>query len=137
MWEGLQSLTEQHPQLLAWSSLIGIALSLGSLLLLPAIFIQLPEDYLVDRTARQRRRHPLVRLLLLVMKNTCGATLLLLGLLMLVLPGQGLLTILAGLLLLDFPGKAKLELRLIQRPLIFRSVSRLRKRAGKPPLRLP
>ena len=36
------------------------------------------------------------------------------GILMLVLPGQGLLTILVGLMLSDYPGKFKLEKELLK-----------------------
>jgi hypothetical protein len=59
-----------------------------------------------------------------------------LGLLMLVLPGQGLLTLLAGLLLLDLPGKRRLERRIIGSPRVLGVVNALRKRWKRPPLEI-
>ena len=55
------------------------------------------------------------------------------GLILLVLPGQGLLTILIGLLLLDFPGKRAVELKLVRRPGIAAFLNRMRARHGRPP----
>lgn len=70
-------------------------------------------------------------------KNLAGLVLLLVGLIMLITPGQGLLTCLMGVLLLDFPGKRRLELWLVQRRAVARSIAWLRQRAGVPPLCLP
>jgi hypothetical protein len=44
---------------------------------------------------------------------------------------------LAGLLLMNFPGKKKFELRIVSRPTVYRAVSWIRKRSGKPPVLLP
>lgn len=116
--------------------LIGLsALSIGSLLLMAALgarlIAQLPADYFVS-TRPRARAHPLAWLL----RNLIGLVLLLAGIAMLVLPGQGLLTILAALLLMDFPGKMRLERRLLEVPQVRRSVDWLRERAGAPPLEL-
>ena len=54
--------------------------------------------------------------------------LLLAGILMLFLPGQGLLTLFLGILLIDFPGKYKTERWLISQPAIANSLNWLRKR---------
>jgi hypothetical protein len=72
-----------------------------------------------------------------VLRNLAGVVLLLFGVLMLVLPGQGLLTILFGLILLDAPGKRLLVNRLLMRPRVFSIVNSLRQRFGVPPLRRP
>jgi hypothetical protein len=47
-----------------------------------------------------------------ILKNTIGAILVILGLIMLVTPGQGLLTILLGLSIMEFPGKKTLIAKL-------------------------
>lgn len=73
---------------------------------------------------------------LLVLKNVLGAIFLTLGVGMLVLPGQGLLTILIGLSLVDFPGKYRLERYLVTRSPVLRSLNWLRRRTGKPPFRV-
>ncbi|MCM2375182.1 PGPGW domain-containing protein [Aporhodopirellula aestuarii] len=79
----------------------------------------------------------ILHLTLLALKNTLGVFLLVIGISMLVLPGQGLLTILIGLSLLDFPGKYRLERYLVTRPPVFKSLNWLRQRAGNPPFEMP
>jgi hypothetical protein len=59
------------------------------------------------------------------------------GLVLLVLPGQGLLTMLAGLVLLDLPGKRAFERRVVARPRVLSALNWLRARAGREPLRRP
>jgi hypothetical protein len=59
------------------------------------------------------------------------------GLVMLVVPGQGLLTLAVGLMLMDFPGKFRLERWLATRGPVWRSLNWLRKRARRPPLERP
>ena len=76
----------------------------------------------------------MLRIVLLLGKNILGCILIVMGLAMLVLPGQGLLTILIGTLLLDFPGKFKFERWLISRKPILRTSNWLRKKAHKAPL---
>ncbi len=43
-----------------------------------------------------------------IAKNTIGVSLVVMGCVMLVIPGPGLLTLLTGLYITDFPGKASL-----------------------------
>jgi hypothetical protein len=73
----------------------------------------------------------------IVAKNLLGILLALAGLVMLVVPGQGLLTLVAGLMLVDFPGKYRLERWLATRPPVWRSINWLRRRAGREPLEQP
>jgi hypothetical protein len=96
---------------------------------------RLPVDYLLGDLERPHRPRSssLVRLL----RNALGLVLLVLGALMLVLPGQGLLTILAAISLMDFRGKRRLERRLMSRPRVFALLNRFRLRAGEPRLLSP
>ena len=48
------------------------------------------------------------------------------GLVMLITPGQGVLSILLGLALVDVPGKRTLERKIFQRPPVLKLVNRLR-----------
>ena len=73
----------------------------------------------------------------LVLRNLLGGVLLLLGVLMLILPGQGLLTIVAALAVMSFRSKRRLEQRLLARPHVLALINRLRKRSGHPPLLAP
>jgi hypothetical protein len=91
---------------------------------------RLPVDYLLS----EPERVPRAATLALVLRNLIGFVLLVLGAIMLVLPGQGLLTIIAALALMDFPGKRRLERRLMLRPRVFTAINRLRLRAGQPRL---
>ena len=109
-------------------------------MILPMVVVALPEDYFVGERRHPflvDARHPLVRPLLLLLKNLLGVVLLVLGVLMLVLPGQGLLTILSALVLLDFPGKFRFERWLASREHVLRAVNWLRRKRGRAPLSKP
>ena len=43
-----------------------------------------------------------------IVRNVVGAIVVLAGLIMLITPGQGILTIIAGLAIMDFPGRKRL-----------------------------
>ena len=69
-----------------------------------------------------------------IIKNIIGLVLIAAGIVMLIGPGQGVLTILIGLIMMDIPGKRPLEARIIQRPAVLSAVNALRARWNKPPL---
>ena len=71
------------------------------------------------------------------LKNLAGLGIVVLGVAMLLLPGQGILTILIGLTLLDFPGKRRLEIWFVRRSSILNGINRIRKKARREPLMLP
>lgn len=124
----------EQQNLLLWLGLSSLAMFIGSLLLLPLIVVRLPADYFhPDRELLSRfaRTHPLVRVLLKVAKNLLGVSLIMGGILMLVLPGQGLLTLLIGISLTDFPGKRAWERRLAAQPPVLKTLNWLRRRAGR------
>ena len=107
-----------------------------SALLIPYLIVRLPTDFYAERNDRRRvfQDTPVLRWAFLAAKNAIGALLLVAGILMLFLPGQGMLAILAALALLDFPGKRKLELRILHLPALLMAINRLRRRAGREPL---
>ena len=112
----------------------------GSLIAVPWLLARLPADYFVAEKREPtllRDAHPVLRPLLLVLKNLLGGAFVLGGIAMLVLPGQGILTILLGVSLLDFPGKYVLERRVFRRPVVHRAINWLRDRAGKEPMVVP
>lgn len=109
----------------------------ATLLAVPWFAARIPEDYFAH--GRRHRApwtglHPALRAVLIAGKNLVGAVFVVVGLALLVLPGQGLLTILAGIILLDLPGKYRLERWVIGRRPVLRSINWLRRRAGRPPL---
>ncbi len=121
-----------------WTFALSLFILVGTVVLVPLVVARMPSDHFVrPETERWSRRHPLLRGALWVGRNLLGAVLVVAGVAMLVLPGQGILTILIGLIVLEFPGKRALELRLVRRPRVRRAVDWIRARAGRPPLLLP
>jgi len=101
---------------------------------------RMDADYFMRSEADRdswRYRYTGLWLVIRVIKNLLGVLLVLLGLAMLVLPGQGILTILIGISLLEFPGKRRLELAIVKQPSIRRAIDRIRERSGTEPLNLP
>ncbi|MEX2317898.1 MAG: PGPGW domain-containing protein [Pirellulales bacterium] len=138
--ESVLEWAKSHDALLWWLFAASIATYLLTPLAAAGLVIRLPTDYF----AAKRRQIPAwwdgrgwLRPLVVVVKNLAGVALLLAGLVMLVVPGQGLLTIVAGLMLVDFPGKYRLERWLATRPPVWRSLNWLRKRARREPLQRP
>ena len=72
-----------------------------------------------------------------VLKNLLGILLILAGLVMLVLPGQGAITILIGLALTNFPGKYAIEHRIVCQPAVAKTLNRIRELGGAPPFEMP
>ena len=105
----------------------------GSLIVVPLVIIYLPADYL-QRESALFKQTPLIGWPLILLKNLLGTVFLLAGLVMLVTPGQGVLSILVGLSLLNFPGKRKLESRILKNPRVAKAINGLRAKAKRPPL---
>ncbi len=103
-----------------------------------AVIYMQPDYFIKKRTTRPvKETHKWAWLIVKVFKNVIGLFLILAGIIMLVTPGQGLLTILIGLFFMDFPGKRKLEISLVRKPAIHKSMNWLRKKAGSPPIEIP
>lgn len=126
-----------HPEVLIGMGISSIFIFLISILGISWFIAQIPEDYFL-RSKRQpskwREQKPILRFVVMFGKNLIGVSLIIGGLLMLVLPGQGLLTIVTGSLLVNYPGKYKLEQKLSSMPSIFRALNWIRLKAKKPPL---
>ena len=118
------------------ASIVGF---IGSLIAIPWILIRLPSDYFDTRVPPphwMKNHHPVLRLIGLIIKNVIGVVFLMAGLLMLFLPGQGLLTMLIGISFMDFPNKRKLEAKIIGQHTIFNAINAMRHKFNKPPLTL-
>lgn len=90
------------------------------------------DEYAIDKPYPWLR-HSCLSYLFEMAKIIVGAFLLVCGLVMLVLPGQGLITILIGLSLIPFPGKDKLEQNLLARKSVRSSLNWIRIKANKDP----
>lgn len=121
---------------LGWIGAISLLTFVGSLLAVPWAVIRIPPDYFLrpDSDTGAHDSHWAWRMTLRVLRNVLGVVLLIGGILMLVLPGQGLLTMLLGVMLLDIPGKRRLELSIVRRPPVLSALNWLRDKAGHPPL---
>jgi len=139
MSEFLGWINEYQP-LLQWLGVASIVMLVATPLVFPLVIINLPRDYFVrDQRdpAHEHRRHPAVWLTLTIVKNIFGALLILAGLAMLVLPGQGLLAILIGISIANFPGKFAIERWIVSKPAVANTLNSIRSRAGKEQLEIP
>jgi MFS family permease len=134
----------EHGTLFAWVGGISFLIMLIGMVGLPLLAILLPADAIqrhFDRPADHggdwRSQHPVIRWTLKIAKNLAGLILAAAGVLMLVLPGQGVLALIAAFILLDVPGKQKFERKLLTSPRFMRPINALRKRFGKPALLPP
>jgi len=129
---------QDHPAITSLIAGGSLVMFLVGLLAMPLVVSRIPADYFAHErrpAGRFADRHWLSRVVLFVLKNLLAVVLLVCGLAMLVLPGQGLLTILVGFLLLDFPGKYRVERWLVARRFVHRPINWLRDKRGRPPLR--
>jgi hypothetical protein len=98
---------------------------------------QIPYDYFLNDkrgVSNYKNKNPIFWIITLALKNIVGYCLIMGGILMLVLPGQGLLTIFVGLMLSDYPGKFKLERRIIKIRLILKTINWYRSKSNIPPI---
>jgi hypothetical protein len=133
----MPDILQDHQTLIYWLAGGSVVMLVLGALLAPAIIARIPADYFVREAREETRSRHALRIATRVAKNLLGVLLLLAGILMLVLPGQGILTIFAALMLLEFPGKRRLELAIIRQPIVLKAVQWLRQRAGSDPLDLP
>jgi hypothetical protein len=128
-----------HETMLWWLGALSVVTFVGTLVILPLVVARIPPDYFTHAQRPVRRRQvqsPGARVLKRLGKNLLGVLIVLVGVAMLLLPGQGILTILIGLMLIDFPGKRGLERRLVQQPAVRRAINWIRAKAHQPALEL-
>ncbi|MCF8145321.1 MAG: hypothetical protein K9N21_15500 [Deltaproteobacteria bacterium] len=120
-----------------WVAAVSSVFFLVSLIVAPVVAVKIPPDYFT-RPRKKRRilavQNPVIKTGLKVVKNIMGYAFIGTGLLMLVLPGQGVLTILIGVILADFAGKDRMVNWLVRRRSVIKSINWLRKRGGAKPL---
>jgi len=117
---------------------LSVATLLMTFVLLPIMIARLPADYFAaERRPPPLSRHLVVHLVLMALKNLLGLAFVILGIMLLFLPGQGLLTLVIGLTVMNYPGKYALERWLVLRPHVFPALNWLRARCGRPPLEDP
>ena len=121
--------------LFAGLGILGILTFVGSLIALPILIAKLPADHFVTERAAQlpwKSAHPTRDTVLRIGRNLLGFMLVLGGVAMLFLPGQGLLTIAIGLLMMDLPKKRAFQAWVLSWRPVHRGMNWLRRKANQP-----
>jgi hypothetical protein len=135
----IEFLDQNLNNVLSWLAISSLLIFFFSILAINFIIKMIPADYFESATRELspfKTNNPILWFVLIIIKNTLGYMLIIGGLLMLILPGQGLLTILIGLILSDYPGKYKLEKKLISLRPINRYINWVRKKSNLEPVKL-
>jgi hypothetical protein len=136
----IESITEfvtNYKTYILWLATISLFVFIFSLVSIKWLVALIPTDYFVKKNiSKSKKSYSLLWLMSIIVKNIIGYTLILGGILMLVLPGQGLFTILMGLILSNYPGKYTIEKRIISIPSILKTINWLRKKSNKPRLEI-
>ncbi len=136
----IESITEfvsSYKAYILWLATISLFVFIFSLISIKWLVALIPTNYFIKKNmVKSKKSYSFIWLISIIVKNLIGYTLILGGLLMLVLPGQGLFTILMGLILSNYPGKYNIERRFISIPSVLRTVNWLRKKSNKPPLEI-
>lgn len=126
---------ESHAALLLG---ISLALLVTTLIAFPFVIARLPARYFAERSRlAPRSRHVVVHWIITAFKNLVGLALVIAGVLLLFLPGQGVLTLIVGLAIMNYPGKFVIERWLVRRPRVLPALNWLRRRFGAPPFEAP
>lgn len=125
----IQTFLTEHGNIITWIGIISSICFLATLAIIPWIICRLEADHFLHIYVHHK--HPLGGVHLRLLRYLLGVVLFIAGLLMLFLPGQGLLTMILGLSLLDFPGKQKAVDKLLHIPSIQKALNWIRTKGGK------
>ena len=131
---------DENSYIVTASLIFSVVLFIASPFIIAWIAVRMPKDYFVGEERSDKvssKLNPVLYYTFRVVKNLIGVVLVLAGIAMLVLPGQGILTILIGVSLIHFPGKYKVERWLVSRPAVFNSINWIRRKAEVPELISP
>ena len=131
----MKSFIADYGPIITWLGIISTATFFLSLLIIPWIIGRLPADFFlhIHEHNKKEDEHPLMFILLRVLRYILGTLLLLAGILMLFLPGQGLLTMILGISLLDFPGKRRAVDAFLHRHAVQHGLNWIREKTRKEP----
>ncbi len=104
----------------------------GSIFLCALVIAYLPCDYFRTKRRANRIRKPFLWGGLILLKNLVAVILIIVGIILIPLPGQGVLTVLTGIVISDIPGKRKLERRIIRSPMVLSALNHIRSRFNRP-----
>ena len=115
---------------------VSVASFIVSVLFCTLVIAYLPSDYFLPKRRLKHIRHPILRIGFKCLKNLFAVILVIVGIIQIPLPGQGVLTILIGIIISDIPGKRKLERRIISSSVVLATANSIRSRFKRPMLML-
>lgn len=133
MIDFIKNLLIEYEDIMIMLGIISALIFIVSLLMMPWLLGKVPVDYFAPNKPHKIEIKNAWQLILLIIKNLFGFTLLLAGIIMLITPGQGIVSILLGLFLMEFPGRRTLEFKLINNETTFKTLNWLRSKTNKPP----
>lgn len=137
---------ESNREILMWVAIASAVFFVASLVVVGVVIVRLPPDHFAKERGEHsgdgdgtkeggwKEERPSLALALRIGRNIVGWLLILSGIAMLVLPGQGLLVLLIGVMLADFPGKHRLERWIISRGKVLKTINWFRGKFQRPPL---
>ncbi len=133
--EQIIDLVDEYKSVIFWLSLLSFLIFIFSLVSIKWLVSLIPIDYFVyKKNSKFKTKYPFIWLISMIIKNIVGYLLIIGGILMLVLPGQGLFTIFIGLMMSNYPGKYYIEKKIIAIPSILKTINWLRKQSNKEPI---
>jgi len=125
---------KQNSFFLKWLAIISTITFVVSLLVIPWLISNLPSDFFAKIRAGHKTHDNnslFYNLILVLLRNIFGVAFLIGGILMLFMPGQGILTIVLGISIMVFPGKRRLVNILIEQKSIQHGLNWIRRKTGK------
>ena len=127
----------EYRVLLWWLTGAAVAMIATTLAVGPLLIARIPADYFTHEhrpRGQNARGRGAGRMAVRVGVNVVGWVLVLGGIAMLALPGQGVLTLVLGLFLVEFPGKYRVERWIVSRAGVLRALNWVREKRGAEPL---
>lgn len=118
----------EHLSTILWMTGIFVVGMMIVTAIVGVVLVRIPADFFSQSKRKADRKSGSV------IRNIAGWLLIAAGVVMLLLPGPGMLVILMGVMLADFPGKQRLITWIISRGMILKTANRLRARFNKSPL---
>ncbi len=130
MIEDLIGFVAEYHRLLSTVAIISFFICVVGILSIPYVLSAIPENYFDKKEENSHEQWTVWFVIRKMFKNILAILLVLAGIAMLFLPGQGLLTLLVGLMLLDYPNKKALERKIISHPKVLRIINQARRNRG-------
>ena len=129
---------ENNSYILFYLGIISVLIFIFSIVGLRLFIIAIPSDYFINkkRVSALRDNSILLWVFYKIFKNIIGYIFIAIGLLALVLPGQGILMILIGLMMSDYPKKFDLEKKIIKINTVRKGVNWIRVKSNVEKIKL-